>query len=164
MLLSSALFSYIPLFPPSPLSPSRPKLSSFLPSHSFLLQLLSLQKMWHSLSPVKPTLTPSSPFSLAITALNGRFLDLAGGLWLWGLRGYNTSPTWAQSVNGLIYSKHYSLYFTGCRGTINLRWHVFIYVFIYLRGSCGHIETLSPPSPPRGFPLGWGNCVQWFTV
>lgn len=30
--------------PPSPLSPSRPKLSSFLPSHGFLLQLLSLQK------------------------------------------------------------------------------------------------------------------------
>lgn len=41
----------------APLSPSRPKLSSFLPSHSFLHRLLSLQKTWHSLSPVKPTLT-----------------------------------------------------------------------------------------------------------
>lgn len=41
----------------APRSPSRPKLSSFLPSHGFLLRLLSLHKTWHSLGPVRPTLT-----------------------------------------------------------------------------------------------------------
>lgn len=59
--LLSSPTSPFALIPLSPLSPSRPKLSSFLPSHSFLLQLLSLQKMWHSLTTVKPTLTPAVP-------------------------------------------------------------------------------------------------------
>ena len=65
-----------------------------------------------------------------------------------------TSPTWAKSVNGLIHYGHECLYFTACRNNkAGVSERVFIYVFIYLRGSRGRTGTLSTHSPLKGFPL-----------
>lgn len=78
-----------------------------------------------------------SPFSLAITALNGSILAPLGSRCLqggWGDITEAMSPIWAKSVNGLIYHKQYGLYFTAYRGTINLKWpgmFLFMYLFIW---------------------------------
>lgn len=138
------------LIPPSPLSPSRPKLSSFLPSQSFLLQLLSLQKTWHGLSPVRPTLTSVVPLFLGHHCLKWKISGPAG---VWVPVGVERdiskpmSPTWAKSVNGLIYYKHYRLYFTDSRGTIRPKWpgvFLFMYLFIWeeVMGTQGHYQLI----------------------
>lgn len=57
------------------------------------------------------------------------------------------SPTWAKSVNGLIYYKQYNHYFTAYRGTINLKWpgvFLFMYLFIWEEavGTLGHYQLI----------------------
>lgn len=57
------------------------------------------------------------------------------------------SPTWAKSVNRLIYYKQYSLYFTAYRGTIQLKWpgvFLFMYLFIWEEtgGTLGHYQLI----------------------
>lgn len=71
------------------------------------------------------------------------------GLGVWGGWGgaEPLSPTWAKSVNGLIYYKQYSLYFTAYRGTINLKWpgvFLFMYLFIWQEavGTLGHYQLI----------------------
>lgn len=159
-------------FPPSPLSP--PDLSS-LPScpltasccssyHSRKRDTLSAQSNQHQ-TRARTHTHHTHTFSVAIAALKGGFLtpillpqvpaEVAGG----------TSPTWAKSVNGLIHYGHECLYFTTCRNNkAGVAERVFIYVFIYLRGSRGCSGTLSTHSPLKGFPLSWGNRELWFTL
>lgn len=70
----------------------------------------------------------------------------------WGLGacrawGDISKPTWAKSVNGLIYYKHYRLYFTDSRGTIRLKWagmFLFMYLFIWeeVMGTLGHYQLI----------------------
>lgn len=57
------------------------------------------------------------------------------------------SPTWAKSVNGLIYYKQYKLYFTAYRGTINLKWPgVFLFMYLFIGkeavGTLGHYQLI----------------------
>lgn len=65
----------------------------------------------------------------------------------WGDISKPMSPTWAKSVNGLIYYKHYRLYFTDSRGTIRLKWpgvFLFMYLFIWeeVMGTLGHYQLI----------------------
>lgn len=92
----------------------------------------------------------SPPFSLAIAALNERFLALLGYRVPAGVEEVSQSlfsPIWIKSVNGLIYYKHYSLYFPAYRGTINLKWpsvFLFMYLFIWeeVVGTLGHYQLI----------------------
>lgn len=92
--------------------------------------------MTHS-QPVKPTLTSVVPLLLGHHCLKWKNCGPAG-VWVpaggWGDITEAMSPTWPKSVNGLIYYKQYSLYFTAYRGTINLEWpgvFLFMYLFIW---------------------------------
>lgn len=88
------------------------------------------------------------PFSLAIAALNERFLALLGyRVPAGGGITEPLSPIWIKSVNGLIYYKHYSLYFPAYRGTISLKWpsvFLFMYLFIWEEtvGTLGHYQLI----------------------